>query len=1096
MTTTAQFQSKPDFYNSIEECQAAIRDKEQTNDRYRNFKQDIFTAGDEEQFEHYRDARNYNVCISDISLASNIFAENDIFSSWEKYKNLEANAVINTFRYIFHKFKKGIFVKIVNNKLDVFLPFSKANFTNEWHNNIHIDTSKYSSLTDFIHHINIAEGRHYFNPNSINQNTDEWYANNCLVRYEEPINEGDTNIGNLKNMLEELCKNRKLPDIEFFINRRDFPILTRNSTEPYYNLWNTKNKPLVSHKYEKYCPIFSMSKTEYYSDILMPTYEDWARVQSFENKWFPKSCNKTYKETFNIPWSKKIPTAVFRGSTTGCGVTIDTNTRLKIAYLSSTQNIPNGEQPMLDAGITSWNFRPRKLEDSKYLQTIDKTKLPFDLLPPLTPKQQSNYKYIINIDGHVAAFRLSLELNMGSVILWARTEWNMWYTNFLIPYKHYVPIKTDLSDLFTQIKWCREHDKECIDITNEANTFYATYLQKKGIFDYMQKILVDLKKEMGVYLYNLYTPLQYIISNEKTILFEHNYPPTTKTTKDINTIPEIGRCYGLLGGVGWIVNKIINESSFENVAKEYSLIFKNKLGFIRDFRLANFAFIVKTTSDEQKINEHIHENFVGQKCINELSKHIPNFVYIFGCYIKNDTYNVVSERIYGETLFQYINSPNFSFQEYLFIIIQISLALQVAQNMCGLVHYDLTPWNIMIQRLKEPQMFDYVISYNKIIRIKTSVIPIIIDYGKSHVIYNGIHHGFINMFNMSTIQDIFTLLITSIDQIINKQKLPAVDFGNLFKLANFLTNTSFRKKPFENANELRTFLKKAKRYSEIINSPKYELENKTPYDLVNYIAEINQNKTYNLSFGFTKNYSTSIMDKGNSKQIFEYILSNTIEEKINTYKNVFIRLKQCTIPQPKNKLFVYYAAQQLENNLMSVRNNMLQFLQQHGILTQPYEKVIISTIKFLHQVYTEKIKTMPTHNISYEILGDFKNLTKASYDKETFLIPENIIKLLNQQKNASDLSEYKDLIISILLCKGTYILSDEDREYYMNNFRLLLDQSTIVMKNNCANDKTLTYLSKAIYSSDLENLRQLITSQSENNCSYVDKYIKQYIQIV
>ena len=37
-----------------------------------------------------------------------------------------------------------------------------------------------------------------------------WYANNCLVRFEYPINEGDTNIPNMSDMLKELCKQRKL----------------------------------------------------------------------------------------------------------------------------------------------------------------------------------------------------------------------------------------------------------------------------------------------------------------------------------------------------------------------------------------------------------------------------------------------------------------------------------------------------------------------------------------------------------------------------------------------------------------------------------------------------------------------------------------------------------------------------------------------------------------------------------------------------------------------------------------------------------------------------------------------------------------------
>ena len=114
-------------------------------------------------------------------------------------------------------------------------------------------------------------------------------------------------------MLEELCKYRQVPDIEFFINRRDFPILTKNGFEPYYDIWDSKEYPLVSHNYDKYIPVLSMSSSDEFADILSPTYEDWVRVQSKENKWFPKS-RQTYKDDmFNIPWEEKKNNCCFQG---------------------------------------------------------------------------------------------------------------------------------------------------------------------------------------------------------------------------------------------------------------------------------------------------------------------------------------------------------------------------------------------------------------------------------------------------------------------------------------------------------------------------------------------------------------------------------------------------------------------------------------------------------------------------------------------------------------------------------------------------------------------------------------------------------------
>ena len=39
---------------------------------------------------------------------------------------------LNTFKYLFYKFKKGIFVQIRDGKIAVFLPFDNQQYVNEW----------------------------------------------------------------------------------------------------------------------------------------------------------------------------------------------------------------------------------------------------------------------------------------------------------------------------------------------------------------------------------------------------------------------------------------------------------------------------------------------------------------------------------------------------------------------------------------------------------------------------------------------------------------------------------------------------------------------------------------------------------------------------------------------------------------------------------------------------------------------------------------------------------------------------------------------------------------------------------------------------
>jgi len=1086
MTTTSSLQNDPDFYMSKDECIASLKSKHQTNTRYKSFTQRIFHAGDEEQFQQYRDQTNGDPCIPRISLEKNLFRDQP-FREWDKYKNIGASAIINTFRYIFHKFKKGIFVKIKNNKLVVFLPFSKAKFENEWGDRMKVDPKKYGRINDFLRVVSTAQG-YNFNPKRVNGDTSGWYGNNCLVRYEYPLSEGDSNVSNMKNMFDELCQNRKVPDIEFFVNRRDFPLITVDGTEPYNNIWDSKNKKLVSHDYEKYAPILSMSNSARYADIMIPTWDDWSRVQSFEGKWFVRTCKK-YSDSFDTKWDKKLPTAVFRGGTTGCGISINTNKRLKVSYISSQTKTPDGEIPLLDAGITNWNVRPRKIEGEPYLQTINIKEIPFGLATRLSPEEQSGYKYIVHIEGHVAAFRLSLELSMGSTILMVESQWKLWYSDMLEPYKHYIPIKGDMSDLLDKIKWCRDNDDECKKIAENGKLFYNTYLQRNGVLDYLQKMVIDINDEVDIYLYNTTTPLQVQVNREMFDLQKLDYPNTKKTILNITEIPKItGRSFGLLQGLHWVVNMVNLQSHFLKHATEGEQIFSNKLSTIKKYTMAGFTFAVKSSDNETKKMEHIHQTFIGVKKINDLLKHIPNFMYTFGMYEHNNSYSVITEYIHGKTLFEYIKSKDFVFTDFILIIMQLCLALQVAQDTCGFIHWDLTPWNIIIQKVSKPVTFDYVISHDKIYRVRSDLIPVIIDYGKSHVIHDQQHYGFVNPYQTSSIQDVITIILTTVNQITLDKRLSQDEFSNILKLSNFVAHTEYRKGTFKSAKDLKSFLKNARGYSELITSNKHSLEQKTPMDLINHIYK---NIKHKFQFGKVSEYKPT-MDKGNGRQVFEFILSNTVQEKADTYFNVFSRLKHCSIPQPDNLFFIYYVAQKLEENLISVRDGMMYFLQKYNITDPKYEEIFKDSIKFIKTIYQTKIDTMEDDDVEYVLSGDFKTMNRTPYTETTFLSPVVVQSLLSPVKD-TDFTEYKEIIEQILINTGTYRLKDKDRAYYLKNFSDLLQTNSLYMKTNTANVKTLRVLSREIYTSDNDFLK---TVSRNGNCETVDNITASYESIL
>ena len=192
-STTKSLNKYANYFSSENEAKKfSYKNIEPTNSRYKDFKQSHFTAGDIEQFEKFRDTSNSSENFKNIIIKDNIFQDikisTKIFKSlyWEKYENISVVDIDNNFNYIFNKFKKGIYVKILDNKLRVFLPFSKNEYVNEWGDRMKVKPP--GNLLNFFSDISEKQG-YKFREKSVNTNPFRWVGNGALIRYESPLNE-------------------------------------------------------------------------------------------------------------------------------------------------------------------------------------------------------------------------------------------------------------------------------------------------------------------------------------------------------------------------------------------------------------------------------------------------------------------------------------------------------------------------------------------------------------------------------------------------------------------------------------------------------------------------------------------------------------------------------------------------------------------------------------------------------------------------------------------------------------------------------------------------------------------------------------------
>ncbi len=263
----------------------------------------------------------------------------------------------------------------------------------------------------------------------------------------------------------------ELPDGVYIMNLTDAIILRKDGTHPFPMVVG-KGVSIGEYKDKPFIPIFSISGQRGYYDIPIPNYDDVMYVLGLSN---------INIVDFNTNWINKKLKAVFRGGPTGCGYTTTTNQRLHLATLVSE---------FLDIGITgkdgTINTKSIRFDPVYGIGMLNSDIAPTQEFLPMTG--QSLYKYIIHVDGNVNAYRLLVTMSTGSLILRVESEYTSWMDSFLKPNVHYVPIKSDLSDLDTKIRECNANEPTCKQIAlNGMNVarHILDYDNLRNIFQYI-----------------------------------------------------------------------------------------------------------------------------------------------------------------------------------------------------------------------------------------------------------------------------------------------------------------------------------------------------------------------------------------------------------------------------------------------------------------------------------------------------------------------------------------------------------------------------------------------------------------------------------
>lgn len=219
-------------------------------------------------------------------------------------------------------------------------------------------------------------------------------------------------------------------------------------------------------------PIFTFAKKRKVKNLI--AFPDFEMIKGYQ------SLNKIiYMGNQAFSYESKENKAFWRGATTG-GVFSPENwhsfPRSKMTLLSKKH--PN----LLNAKFSTVTDHIEPLTSIFNEEQIFSATIPiYDHL---------RYKFLIDVDGHSCTYsRLYWILLSNSVCLKQVTENEQWYYGGIKPYIHYIPIKSDMSDLIEKINWALDHSYECKEIAKNSTQFVENNLQKKNVYQYVYLLL-------------------------------------------------------------------------------------------------------------------------------------------------------------------------------------------------------------------------------------------------------------------------------------------------------------------------------------------------------------------------------------------------------------------------------------------------------------------------------------------------------------------------------------------------------------------------------------------------------------------------------
>jgi hypothetical protein len=189
-----------------------------------------------------------------------------------------------------------------------------------------------------------------------------------------------------------------------------------------------------------------------------------------------------------IPWNEKLAKTFWRGSSTGGYSTLASwdklaRAKLVLASLSFPQEIDARFNSVVQCDPEVPGLMKAKGMVSASVSRPDHLK----------------YKYLVDVDGNSCSYERYFWLLLSNSLVIKQVTPNIqWYYGGLEPYKHFLPVKEDLSDLVEKIDWARQHDEEARMMAERSTEFVENNLSSEDTLLYLSLLLKEYALKFSV----------------------------------------------------------------------------------------------------------------------------------------------------------------------------------------------------------------------------------------------------------------------------------------------------------------------------------------------------------------------------------------------------------------------------------------------------------------------------------------------------------------------------------------------------------------------------------------------------------------------